>query len=59
MVRHKLAHAYSRPAGGQRIIQGLEHQVRAHMVIHGPADDLIEHMSISVARYAKPEYVQI
>ena len=41
MVRHKLAYAYSRPAGGQRIIQGLEHQARAHVVIHGPADDLI------------------
>ena len=41
MVRHKLAYAYSRPAGSQRIIQGLEHQVRAHVVIHGPADDLI------------------
>ena len=41
MVRHKLAYAYSRPAGGQRIIQGLEHQARAHVVIHGPADYLI------------------
>src|SRR5271165_3378651 len=41
MVHHKLAYAYSRPAGGQRIIHGLEHQARAHVVIHGPADDLI------------------
>ena len=32
MVRHKLAYAYSRPAGSQRIIQGLEHQARAHVV---------------------------
>ena len=41
MVRDKLAYAYSRPAGSQRIIQGLEHQARAHVVIHSPADDLI------------------
>ena len=59
MVHHQLAYAYSRPAGGQRIIHGLEHQARAHVVIHGPPHDLFEHMSISVARYAKPEYVQI
>ena len=32
---------------------------RAHVVIHGQPTTLFEHMSISVARYAKPEYVQI
>ena len=41
MVHHKLAYTYSRPAGGQRIIHGLEHQARAHVVINGPTDDLI------------------
>ena len=59
MVRHKLAYAYYRPAGSQRIIQGLEHQARAYWSSTAQPTTLFEHMSISVARYGKPEYVQI